>query len=147
MMTTADTTDRSGNPILNEQRATANFFATGAGHVNPMKATDPGLVYDIAPVDYIGYLCRMYTTQQVSVIARRPIDCLTTVVISDRLLNYPSISVAFLAPWNSTTPVVVRRRVKNVGEVPSVYDATIDTPSSAVTYTRGSWSSPKRTRR
>ncbi|XBI57794.1 hypothetical protein VPH35_039121 [Triticum aestivum] len=131
MMTTADITDRSGNPILNEQRATANFFATGAGHVNPMKATDPGLVYDIAPVDYIGYLCRMYTTQQVSVIACRPIDCLTTVVISDRLLNYPSISVAFLAPWNSTTPVVVRRRVKNVGEVPSVYDATIDTPSSA----------------
>ncbi|KAF7017825.1 hypothetical protein CFC21_031192 [Triticum aestivum] len=132
MMTTADITDRSGNPILNEQRVAANLFATGAGHVNPMKAADPGLVYDITPQDYIGYLCSMYTSQQVSVIARRPIDCLTTVVISDRLLNYPSISVAFPASWNSTAPIVVRRKVKNVGEVPSVYYAAIDMPSSTV---------------
>ncbi|XP_044458606.1 subtilisin-like protease 1 [Triticum aestivum] len=132
MMTTTDITDRSGNPILNEQRVVANLFATGAGHVNPMKAADPGLVYDITPEDYVGYLCSMYTSQQVSVIARRPIDCLTTVVISDRLLNYPSISVAFPASWNSTAPVVVRRKVKNVGEVPSVYYAAIDMPSSAV---------------
>ncbi|KAF7017824.1 hypothetical protein CFC21_031191 [Triticum aestivum] len=132
MMTTADITDRSGNPILNEQRVAANLFATGAGHVNPMKAADPGLVYDITPEDYIGYLCSMYTSQQVSVITRRPIDCLTTVVISDRLLNYPSISVAFPASWNSTAPVVVRRKVKNVGEVPSVYYAAIDMPSSTV---------------
>ncbi|KAM3369326.1 hypothetical protein ACQJBY_017304 [Aegilops geniculata] len=132
MMTTADITDRSGNPILNEQRVAANLFATGAGHVNPMKAADPGLVYDITPEDYIGYLCSMYTSQQVSVIARRPIDCLTTSVISDLLLNYPSISVAFPATWNSTAPVVMRRKVKNVGEVPSVYYAAIDMPSSAV---------------
>ncbi|KAF7010463.1 hypothetical protein CFC21_024877 [Triticum aestivum] len=132
MMTTADITDRSGNPILNEQRVAANLFATGAGHVNPMKAADPGLVYDITPEDYIGYLCSMYTSQQVSVIARRPINCLTTVVISDCLLNYPSISVAFPASWNSTALVVVRRKVKNVGEVPSVYYAAIDMPSSAV---------------
>ncbi|XP_048553134.1 subtilisin-like protease 1 [Triticum urartu] len=132
MMTTADITDRSGRPILNEQRVTANLFATGAGHVNPMKAADPGLVYDITPEDYIGYLCSMYTSQQVSVIARRRIDCLTTVVISDRLLNYPSISVTFVASWNSSAPVVVRRKVKNVGVVPSVYYAAIDMPSSAV---------------
>uniref|UniRef100_M8BKQ8 Subtilisin-like protease n=1 Tax=Aegilops tauschii TaxID=37682 RepID=M8BKQ8_AEGTA len=131
MMTTADITDRSGNPILNEQRVAANFFATGAGHVNPIKAADPGLVYDITPEDYIGYLYSMYTSQQVTVIARRPIDCLTTLVISD-LLNYPSISVAFPATWNSTALVVVRRKVKNVGEVPSVYYAAIDMPSSAV---------------
>ncbi|XP_044453601.1 subtilisin-like protease 1 [Triticum aestivum] len=132
MMTTADITDRSGRPILNEQRVTANLFATGAGHVNPMKAADPGLVYDITPEDYIGYLCSMYTSQQVSVMARRRIDCLTTVVISDRLLNYPSISVTFVASWNSSAPVVVRRKVKNVGVVPSVYYAAIDMPSSAV---------------
>ncbi|KAF7010459.1 LOW QUALITY PROTEIN: hypothetical protein CFC21_024873 [Triticum aestivum] len=132
MMTTADITDRSGNPILNEQRMAANFFATGTGHVLWVKAADPGLVYDITPEDYIGYLCGMYTSQQVSVVARRRIDCLTTVVISDRLLNYPSISVAFPASWNSTAPVVVGRKVKNVGEVPSVYYAAIDMPSSAV---------------
>ncbi|OEL32598.1 Subtilisin-like protease SBT1.2 [Dichanthelium oligosanthes] len=70
IMTTADVTDRAGNPILDEQRVPADWFATGAGHVNPDKATDPGLVYDIAHNDYIGYLCGLYTSQEVSVIAR-----------------------------------------------------------------------------
>ncbi|OEL18303.1 Subtilisin-like protease SBT1.2 [Dichanthelium oligosanthes] len=49
IMTTADPIDRSGNPILNEQHQPADFFATGAGHVNPDKAVDPGLAYDIDP--------------------------------------------------------------------------------------------------
>ncbi|XP_066396595.1 uncharacterized protein [Miscanthus floridulus] len=57
IMTTADVTDRAGNAILNEQRVASDLFATGAGHVNPEKAVDPGLVYDIAPSDYVGFLC------------------------------------------------------------------------------------------
>ncbi|KAL6903346.1 hypothetical protein ACP4OV_004159 [Aristida adscensionis] len=126
IMTTADVTDRAGNPILDEQHAPANFFATGAGHVNPEKAADPGLVYDIAPSDYIGYLCGLYASQNVSVIARRRVDCSAVTVIPENMLNYPSISVAFRQPWNSSTPVVVKRTVKNVGEVPSVYYAAVD---------------------
>ncbi|TVU18772.1 hypothetical protein EJB05_34885, partial [Eragrostis curvula] len=35
IMTTADVTDRSGNPILDEKHQPADWFATGAGHVNP----------------------------------------------------------------------------------------------------------------
>uniref|UniRef100_M8C6V3 Subtilisin-like protease n=1 Tax=Aegilops tauschii TaxID=37682 RepID=M8C6V3_AEGTA len=31
-------------------------------NVNAMKAADPGLVYDITPENYIGYLCSMYTS-------------------------------------------------------------------------------------
>ncbi|KAK1684658.1 hypothetical protein QYE76_045506 [Lolium multiflorum] len=133
MMTTADITDRSGHPILDEQYATASFFATGAGHVNPAKAADPGLVYDISPDDYLGYLCSMYTSQEVSVIARRPINCSTLTVIDDSLLNYPSITVKIPETWNSTTRIVVRRKVKNVGEVPSVYYAAIDQPDGVAT--------------
>jgi hypothetical protein len=133
MMTTADITYRSGYPILDEQYATASFFATGAGHVNPAKAADPGLVYDISPDDYLGYLCSMYTSQEVSVIARRPINCSTLTVIDDSVLNYPSITVKIPETCNSTTPIVVRRKVKNVGEVPSVYYAAIDQPDGVVT--------------
>ncbi|CAM0903390.1 unnamed protein product [Alopecurus aequalis] len=134
MMTTADINDRSGNPILDEQHLAANFFPTGAGHVNPVKAADPGLVYDITPEDYIGYLCSLYTSQEVSVIARRPINCSTIAVISDGLLNYPSLTVKILQTWNSTTaPVVLQRKVKNVGEVPSVYYAAIDQPDGVAT--------------
>jgi hypothetical protein len=128
IMTTADATDRAGNPILNEQRVPADLFATGAGHVNPEKAADPGLVYDIAANDYIGYLCSLYDSQNVSVIARRPVDCSAVTVIPESMLNYPSISVTFQQTWNRSTPApaVVERTVKNVGEVPSVYYAAVD---------------------
>ncbi|GJN02093.1 hypothetical protein PR202_ga19413 [Eleusine coracana subsp. coracana] len=129
IMTTADPTDKSGNLIVNEQYLAANFFATGAGHVNPDKAVDPGLVYDIAPAEYVGFLCSMYTSKEVSVIARRSVDCSVVTVIPDRMLNYPSISVK-LPPstTNSTAPVVVSRTVKNVGEARAVYYPKVNLP-------------------
>ncbi|KAB8096431.1 hypothetical protein EE612_024881 [Oryza sativa] len=133
IMTTADITDRSGNQILDEQRAPANFFATGAGHVNPERAADPGLVYDIAPCDYVGYLCGLYTSQEVSVIARRPVNCSAVAAIPEHQLNYPSISVRFPRAWNSSEPVLVRRTAKNVGEVPSEYYAAVDMLDTTVT--------------
>ncbi|KQJ84009.1 subtilisin-like protease SBT1.2 [Brachypodium distachyon] len=134
IMTTAEITDRSGNPILNEQRAPANLFATGAGHVNPTKAVDPGLVYDITPADYISHLCGMYKSQEVSVIARKPVNCSAIVAIDGNHLNYPSIAVAFppSSRNSSGAEVVVKRKVRNVGEVPSVYYSAVDMPDNAV---------------
>ncbi|CAN6268866.1 unnamed protein product [Urochloa humidicola] len=132
IMTTADVTDRAGNPILNEQRLPADLFSTGAGHVNPEKAADPGLVYDIAASDYIGYLCGLYDSQNVSLIARRPVDC-SAVTIPESMLNYPSISVAFQQTWNWSTPAIVERTVKNVGKVPSVYYVAVDVFDDDVT--------------
>ncbi|KAK3144004.1 hypothetical protein QOZ80_4AG0307670 [Eleusine coracana subsp. coracana] len=132
IMTTADVDDRAGTPLLDEQHSVASFFATGAGHVNPVKATNPGLVYDIAPSDYISYLCGKYTNQQVSVIARRPVNCSAIVTIPGRLLNYPSISITFPTAMNSTMPVIVRRTVKNVAEVPTSYYAAVDMQESLV---------------
>ncbi|CAL5069345.1 unnamed protein product [Urochloa decumbens] len=133
IMTTADVTDRAGNPILNEQRLPADLYATGAGHVNPEKAADPGLVYDIAASDYIGYLCSLYNSQNVSVIARRPVNCSAVTVIPESMLNYPSISVAFPQTWNWSTPAIVERTVKNVGKVPSAYYAAVDVFDDGVT--------------
>ncbi|XP_047068028.1 subtilisin-like protease [Lolium rigidum] len=132
IMTTADTTDRSGKPILNEQHKAADLFAVGAGHVNPDKAMNPGLVYDIAPADYIGFLCGLYTDKQVSLIARKAVDCSAVKVIPERLLNYPSISVTFPASWNSTTPMLVERTLTNVGEVPAVYYPQFDLPKNGM---------------
>ncbi|CAN6285587.1 unnamed protein product [Urochloa humidicola] len=126
IMTTADVADRAGYPILDEQREPANWFATGAGHVNPEKAVDPGLVYDIAAADYVGFLCGLYDGQKVTVIARRPVDCSVVTVIPESMLNYPSISLVFRHGWNRSAPVTVKRTVKNVGEVPSVYYAAVD---------------------
>ncbi|KAF8667805.1 hypothetical protein HU200_052616 [Digitaria exilis] len=133
IMTTADVTDRAGNPILDEQRKPAGLFATGAGHVNPEKAVDPGLVYDIAAGDYVGYLCGLYDSQNVSLIARRPVDCSDVTVIAESMLNYPSISIAFEQYHARTPPVTVERTVRNVGEVPSVYYVAVDVFDDDVT--------------
>ncbi|XP_002448316.1 subtilisin-like protease SBT1.7 [Sorghum bicolor] len=130
IMTTADPDDKSGKPIVDEQYVPANLFATGAGQVNPDRALDPGLVYDIAPAEYIGFLCSMYTSKEVSVIARRPIDCSAITVIPDLMLNYPSITVTLPSTTNPTAPVMVSRTVKNVGEAPAVYYPHVDLPAS-----------------
>ncbi|OAY63585.1 Subtilisin-like protease SBT1.2 [Ananas comosus] len=124
IMTSADVVDRSGNMIVNEQHVSADFFAIGAGHVNPNKASDPGLVYDLSADDYIPYLCGLgYTSGQVTVIARRTIDCSSVKSIAESQLNYPSIMVS-LTPTSSS--IAVRRTVRNVGEAASVYAAEVD---------------------
>lgn len=65
-------------------------------------------------------------------IAHQPVNCLAVMEILDRLLNYPSISVTFPQTWNSTTLLVVKCKVKNVGELPSVYYAVVDMPGNIV---------------
>jgi hypothetical protein len=132
IMTTADNTDLSGKPILNEQHRAADFFAIGAGHVNPDKAMNPGLIYDTTAAEYIGFLCGLYTNKEVSIISRKAVDCSAIKVIPEHLLNYPSISVAFPPSWNLTTPMLVERTVKNVGEVPAVYYPQFDFDESAM---------------
>ncbi|XVE57794.1 hypothetical protein DITRI_Ditri04bG0118400 [Diplodiscus trichospermus] len=47
MMTSADLFNIGGKPIVDETLQPVNLFATGAGHVNPSRADNPGLVYDI----------------------------------------------------------------------------------------------------
>ncbi|WOL05349.1 hypothetical protein Cni_G14077 [Canna indica] len=118
IMTTASVHDNTGNPIVDEQLLPADLFAVGAGFVNPMKVVDPGLVYDISPDDYVGYLCGLgYTNPQVSVIVRKPVACQTIKSIVEKDLNYPSITVALSA----NTTVVVPRTVKNVGDATATY--------------------------
>ncbi|GJM90984.1 hypothetical protein PR202_ga07317 [Eleusine coracana subsp. coracana] len=134
IMTTADPTDRSsggGGPLLDEQHAPADWFAAGAGHVSPEKAADPGLVYDIDPRDYVGYLCGLYnSSQNVSVVARTRVDCSAVAAVHGSALNYPSISVVFPRRWNTSRAVVVRRTARNVGtKVPATYAVTVDMPA------------------
>ncbi|OEL13568.1 Subtilisin-like protease SBT1.7 [Dichanthelium oligosanthes] len=134
IMTTADPNDRSGNPIVDEQHQPASFFLTGAGHVNPDKAVDPGLVYDISTADYVGHLCSIYASRDVSVIARRAVDCSAVKVIKDNELNYPSISASFPPASSSKTVVEVNRTARNVGKAPAVYYPYVDSFPSGVVH-------------
>ncbi|KAM3321913.1 hypothetical protein P3S67_003064 [Capsicum chacoense] len=53
IMTTADVLNLESNLIEDETYLPANVSATSAGHANPSKANDPGLIYDIEPSDYL----------------------------------------------------------------------------------------------
>lgn len=124
MMTTANTVNLAGKPILDERLLPADIFATGAGHVNPNKANDPGLVYDIQSDDYIPYLCGLnYTERQIGVIVQRKVNCSETESIPEAQLNYPSISILL-----ESTSQLYTRTVTNVGPANSTYSLQLEVP-------------------
>lgn len=122
IMTTADIINLDNRPIEDERFLPASYFATGAGHVNPLKANDPGLVHDIQPEDYVPYLCALnYTNRQIGIILQRRVNC--TDAIPEAQLNYPSFSVRLgLAPQTYT------RTVTNVGDAVETYGLQILSP-------------------
>ncbi|KAL6010748.1 hypothetical protein ACLOJK_001190 [Asimina triloba] len=126
MMTTADVTDNTHGPILDmETGAAATPLAFGAGHINPTKAMDPGLVYDIEYQDYVNFLCGLnYTSKQIKIITRKS-NYLCTKASTD--LNYPSLTVILDNSTNSAG-AVFRRVLTNVGDSQSVYHAVVKAP-------------------
>ena len=46
-------------PMSNSSFLRATPFGYGAGHVQPNRAADPGLVYDAGAADYLGFLCAL----------------------------------------------------------------------------------------
>ncbi|XP_006358147.1 subtilisin-like protease SBT1.2 [Solanum tuberosum] len=122
IMTTAGLVNLGNNPIEDERHLPANIFAIGAGHVNPLSANDPGLIYDIQPHDYVPYLCGLnYTDQQVSAILQKKVNC--TIRIPEAELNYPSFSIKLGSETQEYT-----RAVTNVGEANSTYTVEISPP-------------------
>ncbi|KAL6896640.1 hypothetical protein ACP4OV_007212 [Aristida adscensionis] len=127
IMTTSDAVDVDGGPILDEQRRSADAYATGAGHVNPARAADPGLVYDLAAADYAGYICALRGDAALAVVARdASLSCAKLPKIPEAQLNYPTIKV----PLKVAPPFTVRRTVTNVGPAASTYTAKVDAPAS-----------------
>ncbi|KAJ3706764.1 hypothetical protein LUZ61_010469 [Rhynchospora tenuis] len=131
MMTTTDTTDINGKPIVDQVgNIPADVFAIGAGQVDPYKALEPGLVYDLTPDEYIRYLCGLgYSDKDVNAIIHPApkVQCAKVKVISQEQLNYPSIVVPL--PKNGTKTIY--RTVTNVGEANASYKAVISVPKGA----------------
>ncbi|KAJ6337821.1 hypothetical protein OIU76_007491 [Salix suchowensis] len=75
MMTTADIMDHTMKPIndigFGNKTQPASPLAMGAGQVNPNKALDPGLIYDVNSNDYVRLLCALdFTEKQIQAITR-----------------------------------------------------------------------------
>ncbi|CAN1191941.1 Subtilisin-like protease SBT3 [Linum perenne] len=128
MMTTADVTDLSGQPIqdLGKDNSTATGLAIGAGQVNPNKAMDPGLVYDLNSTDYVNLLCALnFSAKQIQAITRSSTNNCDTPSMD---LNYPSFIAIFDANYtNSSQPNQVMefpRTLTNVGEGMTSYVAS-----------------------
>ncbi|CAI9777760.1 unnamed protein product [Fraxinus pennsylvanica] len=128
MMTTADVFDNTKNPIqdigYNNQPATP--LAMGAGHINPNKALDPGLVYDANVEDYINLLCALnLTSKQIQTITRSPSYNCSNPSLD---LNYPSFIAYFnINDTNSNAETVqyFQRTVTNIGDGTSTYVAKL----------------------
>ncbi|URE17861.1 Peptidase inhibitor I9 [Musa troglodytarum] len=126
IMTTSDDKDRQGRFIQDQQRGSASFYAMGAGHVNPSKAVDPGLIYDLDIDDYIAYICGKYGDAGAKAILRgRSIKCETVKNLTEAQLNYPTIT---LTPRNATH--TVSRTVTNVGSTNSSYQVKVNVPDT-----------------
>lgn len=126
LMTTADTTNHQGKSIMDGDTP-AGLFAIGAGHVNPGRSDDPGLIYDIIAKDYITHLCTIgYKNSEIFSITHKNVSC-HDVLQKKRgfSLNYPSISVIFKA---GKTRKMITRRVTNVGSPNSTYSVEIVEP-------------------
>ncbi|KAL7167376.1 hypothetical protein ACSBR2_037942 [Camellia fascicularis] len=124
IMTTADQLNLAHKPITDESLQQAGVFAIGAGHVNPSRAIDPGLVYDLKPVDYIPYLCGLgYTDKEIGLITSTMVKCSNVSIIPEAQLNYPSFAIT-LGSTNQT----YTRTVTNVGQANSSYIWLYDLP-------------------
>ncbi|KAK7366815.1 hypothetical protein VNO80_08813 [Phaseolus coccineus] len=124
IMTTANTVNLGGKPILDQRLLPADIFATGAGHVNPNKANDPGLVYDIQSDDYIPYLCGLgYEDREIGILVQRRVRCSGVKVIPEAQLNYPSFSIVMGSDTQYYT-----RTLTNVGPAEATYIVDLVVP-------------------
>lgn len=101
-------------------------WSQGAGHVNPVKAMDPGLVYDAGKADFVRYQCK------VNKAAVTPAtDCSTYGTLDETYnLNLPSITASTVFG-----NVTVTRRVTNVSGSTATYNASASLPGFSVTVT------------
>ncbi|GKV04602.1 hypothetical protein SLEP1_g16745 [Rubroshorea leprosula] len=127
MMTTAYTMDNNRS-ILTDQ--STNLPATpldfGAGHINPNRAMDPGLIYDLDFQDYVDFICGLgyNETNMKALLRRNQWNC-----SQERAnLNYPSFVAIFSNESKMVRRQVFNRVLTNVGDDQSVYQSTVAVP-------------------
>ncbi|KAL9348419.1 hypothetical protein Peur_059785 [Populus x canadensis] len=105
-------------------------FAYGAGQINPLRARNPGLVYDMDEMSYIQFLCHEgYNGSSFAVlVGSKSINCTSLLPgLGYDALNYPTMQLNVKNEQEPTIGVFTRT-VTNVGPSPSIYNATIKAP-------------------
>ncbi|CAM8919630.1 unnamed protein product [Rhodiola kirilowii] len=108
-------------------------FAYGSGLIDPIKAVDPGLIYDISKDDYVNIICSVYDAETCHKISGKPCEC-PVQKLAQVDLNYPSMTAKVNA--SSVINVTFTRVVTNVGANPtSTYNAEVTIASKNLTIT------------
>jgi hypothetical protein len=89
------------------------IFRQGAGHVKPISAVDPGLVFDSGANDWLGFLCG----------TQLPVSFCTSANVA--VLNPSDMNVASIALGALPGVQTVTRRVTNVSKTTSTYTPTL----------------------
>ncbi|PIN18391.1 Tripeptidyl-peptidase II [Handroanthus impetiginosus] len=142
LMTTAYTAYKNGKLLQDVSTGKPSTpFDHGAGHVDPVSALNPGLVYDLNVDDYLNFLCALnYTSAQINNLARRNFSCDARKTYSVNDLNYPSFAVSLPAKMGTTassgggtgsTVVKHARTVTNAGP-PGTYKVSVSSSSDSV---------------
>lgn len=139
LMTTAYSTYGNGKTLLDISTGQPSTpFDFGAGHVDPVAALDPGLVYDATVQDYLDFLCALdYSSFEIKQATNRDFACLSSKTYSLGDVNYPSFSVPFetaSGTWGgvgATSTVKYTRTLTNVG-TPTTYMVSVSSQSTSV---------------
>ncbi|GLU15915.1 hypothetical protein SLE2022_323680 [Rubroshorea leprosula] len=139
LMTTAYSAYKNGKTIRDFATGQpATPFDYGAGHVDPVEALDPGLVYDTTVDDYLDFLCALhYTSNQIKRVTNRDFTCDSSKNYSVADFNYPSISVPLQSASGKkggasvTSTLIYSRTLTNVGS-PGTYKVSVVSQTKAV---------------
>lgn len=142
LMTTAYTTYKNGQRMVDVATGMPSTpFDHGSGHVDPIAALDPGLVYDATAADYTSFLCALnYSSSQIKVVTNQDFTCDSSKKYSVTNLNYPSFAVPLQTAsgrgGGSKAPTVVQytRTLTNVGSA-ATYKVLVSSVSKAVKIT------------
>ncbi|CAL1387456.1 unnamed protein product [Linum trigynum] len=105
-------------------------LAYGTGQIDPIKAADPGLVFDAGEKDYVKFLCGLgYSTKQLRLVTGDPSACTAATNRTLWDLNYPSFAISANRSGVSVSRVF-RRTVTNVGSANATYKATVIAPAN-----------------
>ncbi|KAL8093530.1 hypothetical protein AgCh_035415 [Apium graveolens] len=120
LMTTASTLSAAKNIDVE--------FAYGSGQIDPIKAAQPGLIYDAGVADYISFLCGQgYSSKSLQLITGDNSTCSAANNGTVWDLNYPSFALSSVS--GSSLLRTFHRTVTNVGSPASTYKAIVNAPS------------------